>query len=240
MNVERRRNMKRILVLLLGNALPLLLGLYGLKCIISLHGHLTEPNSQRMMHTFSLVRVEGMASVLAGLGYIFAALFAYLSAGSPPDEDRKMIWRSLRGVVRWGSLPAMWLFWYQAYLVRTGETSNFFGKILPDNDRASAVVASLLGVVFAILFLLAFLVAMFQREKVKADLYERGCQPLQVHWRPLAYWSFFGTAFRVVYRDAENVLHKAQCSVFISSSDSQSAARQVKWLKDEVRDFIDV
>ena len=238
--MERQRITKRVLFLLLGNALPLLLGLYGLKCIITLHGHLTEPNSQRMMHTFSLVPVEGMASVFAGLGYIFVALFAYLSAGSPPDEDQKMGWRILRGVVRWGSLPAMWFFWYQAHLVRTGETSSFFGNFLPDNDRSSAIVASLLGIVFAILFLLAFLVAMFQREKVKADLYERGCQPLQVRWRPLAYWSFFGTPFRVVYRDAENVLHKAYCSVLVSSSDSQFAARRVKWLKDEIRDFIDV
>ena len=128
MNMERQRITKRVLFLLLGNALPLLLGLYGLKCIITLHGHLTEPNSQRMMHTFSLVPVEGMASVLAGLGYIFAALFAYLSAGSSPDEDQKMGWRILRGVVRWGSLPAMWFFGIKRILSGLERPAAFWGN----------------------------------------------------------------------------------------------------------------
>jgi hypothetical protein len=109
---------KRVFGFLVGNALPLLLALYGMKCVVTLSGHLTEPNSKVMLRTFFLAPVEGMAAVVAGLGYISLAMFGYLSCGRPPDEDRKWTVRMLRAVVRWGSLGAAFAFWHQAHKLR--------------------------------------------------------------------------------------------------------------------------
>jgi hypothetical protein len=240
-DIKRRRRRKQILFFLLGNALPLLLGLYGLKCIITLHGHLTEPNSKAMMHTFYFASVGGMASVMAGLGYISGAVFAYLSVGSPPDVDRKLPRRIMRGIIRWGSLIAMWFLWHEAHQFRVETPDSFFKATINEDDKTFAPVVSALAMVLGIIALLGFLLAMFQREKVKGDLYERGCQPLHIWWRPFAYWTFiYTTPFRVIYLDAQGVLHKAHCCIYTSISDSRLGSRQIKWLKDEVRDFIDV
>lgn len=99
-----------------------------------------------------------------------------------------------------------------------------------------------LAAVAGIVFLLLFLNAMFRREAVKRDLHERGCQPLHIWWRPLAYWAigYRSTPFRVIYRDADARLHKAYCCVTTRLSDSPFGSRRVEWLKDELRDFIDV
>ena len=71
-----------------------------------------------MLRTFFLAPVEGMAAVMAGLGYISLAMFGYLSGARPPDEDRKWPLRLLRAVVRWGSLGAAFTFWHQAHKLR--------------------------------------------------------------------------------------------------------------------------
>ncbi|MCU0783084.1 MAG: hypothetical protein MUF81_03370 [Verrucomicrobia bacterium] len=113
-----RWKVKRILGFVLGNALPLLLTLYGLKCILALQGHLTEPNSKAMLHTFYLAPVKGVASVMAGLGYISLALFGYFSCGRPPDEDRAWFLRVMRAIVRWGSLGATFVLWHHAHKLR--------------------------------------------------------------------------------------------------------------------------
>lgn len=59
----------------------------------------------------------------------------------------------------------------------------------------------------------------------------------------MAYWAsqYRSTPFRVIYRDATNRLHKAYCCVvYASVSDSPLGRRRVEWIKDELRDFIDV
>jgi len=105
-------------MLFLGNALPLLLALYGLKCIVSLQGSLTEP-SRLMLHTFRLVPVKGMAAAMAGFGDIALALFGYLSSG-PTKEGSTWLWRIARGILRWGSLVAAFLLWHKAHMLRLG------------------------------------------------------------------------------------------------------------------------
>ena len=99
----------------------------------------------------------------------------------------------------------------------------------------------LIAASLALVALLVFLGAMLAREAVKRDLQEQGFEPLHVQWRPFAYWAiFWSTPFRVVYHDADRRLHKAYCCVYYVLADSPFGARRVRWIKDELRDFIDV
>jgi hypothetical protein len=112
------RKAGRILRIIFGNALPLTIALYGLKCIVTLNGHLTEPGSREILHTFHLAPVRGTAAVMTGFGDIALALFGYLSCGSPPAEDRSRPWRMARAILRWGSLAATFVLWHQAHKLR--------------------------------------------------------------------------------------------------------------------------
>jgi len=107
---------------------------------------------------------------------------------------------------------------------------------------ADAQVYFSLAAVAGIVLLLLFLNAMFRREAVKRDLHERGCQPLHIWWRPLAYWAtgWWRTPFRVIYLDVEGRRHKAYCCVYKDLMDSPLGPRRVEWIQDELRDFIDV
>lgn len=110
------------------------------------------------------------------------------------------------------------------------------------DDKVNLLIGATIAFVCAFIFVLSFLGAMFQREAVKRDLCERGCQPLHIWWRPMAYWApmYLNTPFRVIYRDVEGRLHKAYCRVYTFGSDSPLGRRRVEWIKDELRDFIDV
>ncbi|HXT41514.1 MAG TPA: hypothetical protein VN887_16025 [Candidatus Angelobacter sp.] len=100
---------------------------------------------------------------------------------------------------------------------------------------ADSTVYLLITTAFGIAALLCFLVAIFQREAVKRELRENGCQSLRIWWRPLAYWApCYTTPFRVVYRDASGLVHRACCCVYRSALDSPFGPRRVRWLKDEV------
>jgi hypothetical protein len=100
----------------------------------------------------------------------------------------------------------------------------------------------LIAAALAIFVALWFLGAMFHCEAVKQDLCERGCEPLRIWWRPFAYWAtgWWRTPFRVIYRDTEGRLHKAYCCVYKDLTDSPFGPRRVEWIRDELRDFIDV
>lgn len=78
MKFERHHKWKTILFVLLRNALPLAFFLYGLKCIVMLHGKLTEPHdlsTPHMLGSFKIVSVTGTTAALTGLGYIAGGLF---------------------------------------------------------------------------------------------------------------------------------------------------------------------
>ena len=93
-------------------------------------------------------------------------------------------------------------------------------------------IAAALGI-FGCLYVLA---AMFRREAVKADLDKRRCFPLHIWWIPFAlYGGYWDTSFRVTYRDAAGLLHKARCYVYISLMDSPFGPRRVKWTRDEIQ-----
>ncbi len=88
-----------------------------------------------------------------------------------------------------------------------------------------------IAIAVGIFLVLWFFGAMLRREWVKADLYERGCQPIHIWWVPLPYWAsawpfFSGPAFRVSYSDPMGLLHQAYCET------SNLRRRQVVWLKD--------
>jgi len=101
----------------------------------------------------------------------------------------------------------------------------------------------LLAAALGIAALLWFLGAMWFREAVKRDLWERGCEPLHIWWIPFAYWAtgWWNTiSFRVIYKDAQGRLHKAYCCVYQKLTGTPFGPLHVEWVKDELRDFIDV
>jgi len=212
--------------------LPLVPGLYGLKCILMLNGTLTV-GSQRVMSSFYLRHVDGVPAALAGLGYLALALGAALSFGDPPPETRKWLWRVLRGILRWGSLVGFWWSWERAcqLIGVSGPWPTFRSPEAFDALR-------LVGMLFGIIGVLCFLWAMFYREAVKRELLEQGCTPLHIWWRPLAYWVPYwdlGYGFRVVYMDPAGIVHKAYCwCAWLLSEDSPRwGSRQVEWLRDQ-------
>lgn len=110
---------------------------------------------------------------------------------------------------------------------------------MSDNVKPYVLVAT----TFAIVLVIWWLWAMFNREAVKRDLFERGCKPIHIWWVPLAYWTplwWIAVPFRVIYEDADGRLHKAYCRVYLELMGSPFGPRRVEWVKDELRDFIDV
>lgn len=229
---QHLRKPRNWFVTALVHGLPLLLFLYGVKCVLTLHGTLTV-GSRAVMRSFQLVTVHGTAALLTGFGYISLAIFAALSIGDPPPESRPWFWRVLRGVARWGGLVGMFWLW-----VRAGQLIGV-SPSWPDFGWAETpLLLRLLGICFGSIALLAFLWAMFQREGVKRELFENRCIPVHIWWRPAAYWAPFlpgATGFRVVYRDSGRSLHKAYCAVYRSYRNSPNwGSRRVRWLQDEV------
>jgi hypothetical protein len=216
----------------LAKALPLVPFLYGLKCIVTLQGALPV-GSRTTRHAFHFAPVHGNASLLTGLGYIALGLFATLSTGDPPPENRTWVLRVLRAVARWGSFVGFFWLWNRAcQVIHAGVP----WPSLQSGDYLFAfrVVATCLGMVG----LLCFLWAMFQREAVKRDLFENRCAPVHIWWRPAAYWTPFlvgAAAFRVIYRDRAGCLHKAYCSTYKSLWESPiRGSRRVRWLRDQI------
>lgn len=229
--LKERRQTRSWWALAVIYALPLVIFLYGLKCILALHGTLTV-GSSTVMRSFHLVTVHGTAALLTGLGYISIAIFAALCTGDPPPENRHWSLRVLRGVARWGGLVGMFWFWQRA--------CQLIGRGTPWPDfqsPESLLMLRLFGMCFGIIALLAFLWAIFQREAVKRELFENGCIPVHIWWRPAAYWAPFlpgAVGFRVVYRDPARSVHKAYCAVYRSYRYSPNwGSRRVTWLRDE-------
>ena len=105
---ERRPTRKQRVMWCVANSLPLILFLYGLKCIVTLSGQLLTRGSY-YRRSFVLRPVEDLAALLAGLGYVAFGLFVYMSV-NPLHVEQPRIRRLIFGVVRWGSLGAMiWL-----------------------------------------------------------------------------------------------------------------------------------
>jgi hypothetical protein len=98
-------------------------------------------------------------------------------------------------------------------------------------------ISIMMGAAFGTLLLLWFLNVVYQREAVKQDLFKRRCTPIRIRWFPfsLVGW-YWGTPFRVFYRDTAGLLHKAQCYVYMSLMDSPFGPRRVKWTTDEIKE----
>jgi len=97
-----------------------------------------------------------------------------------------------------------------------------------------------LTVVFAVSLVLSFsfLSALLQREAVKRDLLDRGCEPLRIWWMP---FSLGGTSkskacFQVRYRDESGCLHQASCCVYVDLMDNPLFGdRRVRWYEDKMK-----
>ena len=166
LRVKIRQPSKTRFAAVLAYALPLAPFLYGLKCIVTLDGTLTV-GGRTTLHAFRFASVHGTAAFLTGLGYMALGLFATLSTGDPPPENRTWILRVLRAVARWGSFVGFFWLWNRA---RQVIHAGIPWPSLQSGDYLFAfrAVATCLGTVG----LLFFLWAMFQREAVKRDLFE--------------------------------------------------------------------
>ena len=217
--------------LVLVYALPLLISLYGLKCILAQEGRLPVRERFAPKYAFHLRTVHGFAAMLAGAGYVCLGVFGALSIGNPPPVNRKWTVRVARGLGRWGSLVAGFWCWQNVY-ERMGMGSPWPTLKTPVDIRAVLVVASCFGIVFV----LCFLRAMYQRESVKRELNENGCVSRRIWWQPAAYWNMISgaAAFRVVYQDQTGAIHQACCYVYRPLLGTVWAARRVRWLRDEV------
>jgi hypothetical protein len=54
---------------------------------------------------------------------------------------------------------------------------------------------------------------MAARDWIKGDLEKKGLRPLVIGWRAFAWRPMWGPTFRVLYTDADGVVHKADCSL---------------------------
>lgn len=231
--IRQERTGKRIFLELLTNAPQLLLMLYGLKCLATQHGRMLRSVKGEVYSSLQLVSANGTAAVMAGLLYLGFGSFVFLSDGRPPAEDRGWLWRLGRALLRWGSLGLALFCLVKATRPGGGDSRNPHGLPLH-------LLIEIIAFFVCFFALVLFLLAAFQREQVKRELDDRGCQPLHIWWRPAAYWlpwaSYFAaTAFRVIYSDNNGIVHKGYCFVYRSFlSERRWGNRRVRWLTDAV------
>lgn len=231
--IRRQPTAWSIFTELLANALSLALFAYGVACLVLLRGLIPVGARGNVYSTLHLKPVTGAAAALAGLACLGFGFFVYLSDGSPPEENRTILWRILRAIIRWGGLV-------------TGITSGYSASVAggyqgPLNLEAPALplLVMTLGFIVALAILIGFLNAMFQREAVKRVLNANGFEPVHISWRPAAYWLPWGyrwaTGFRVIYTDPAGSVHKGYCIVYQSLwKEPQWGTREVRWLADTV------
>lgn len=203
--MKQRRTKGRIAIELLLNAPQLLLIVYGLKCIVTLQGKMLLGVRGALRGTLHVVPVDGTAASTVGWLYVGFGLFVYLSDGSPPAEDRAWPWRLGRGLARWGSLALALICFVEAENRVSGRSVSLDGIAPHLLMKMGVFIAGFIALSF-------YLSAMFQREQVKRELADRGCQARRIWWLPAAYWvpwaSFWGaTGFRVSYADPVGVIH---------------------------------
>lgn len=240
--IRRQPTAWTILTELIANALQFLLILYGLKCLLTLRGNMLISVRGAVYSSLHWVPVNGAVAATTGLLYLGSGLFLYLSDGKPPPEDRVWLWRIGRGLLRWGSLVAALFGLTHAH----GKLSS--GPTLASIGLSSGFLTTTATFIAGVFMLVSFLLAMYQREEVKRELEDRGCQPLHIWWRPVAYWLFrywFGhwgaTGFRVIYSDASGFIQKGYCLVYRSFlKDWQWGNRRVRWLTDTITDPVPV
>lgn len=217
-------------LLLFVYAIPILVCLYGLTCIVAQEGRLPVHQKFAPKYAFHLQKVTGGSAMLAGLGWVSLGVFGSLCIGNPPPARRRWFWRLGRCVARWGSLVAGFWAWQMVY-ERMGMGSPWPTLSSADDVRALFAVASCFGIVA----LLCFLRALYQREAVKRALNENRCVPRHIWWMPAAYWNLArGAAFRVIYQDPAGALHQAHCYVWRSLLGSVWGPRHVRCLQDEI------
>jgi hypothetical protein len=100
--------------------------------------------------------------------------------------------------------------------------------------------------ILSAVFLVRFFFAMLRRAVVKRYLRQRGCTPINVRWLIIAWGirqrpsvAVQAAAFRVIYAEANGLIHKAYCwvgydvSVVVAPIFSRSPL-QIEWVKDEI------
>ena len=99
----------------LGNPAALFFAMYGLNCLLTGRGMLTEP-SHFIMGSFSLTPVTGRIAAITGIGYLAGAISAFCVGLTTLERSRR--WHIVRRILQWTSLLAMlWLF-HTAHVLR--------------------------------------------------------------------------------------------------------------------------
>src|SRR3954466_10017409 len=102
-------------VWLLGNPAALFFAVYGLKCLLTERGMLTEP-SHLIMGSFYLTPVTGRIAAITGIGYLAGAISAFCVGLTTLERSRR--WHTVRRILQWTTLLAMlWLF-HTAHVLR--------------------------------------------------------------------------------------------------------------------------
>jgi len=229
--IKREPTKGRIVIELLLNVPQLLLIFYGLTCIVTQHGQFPSHAGGAYSRILHLAPVNGTVAATAGWQYIGLGLFIYFSDGSPPGENRVWLWRFGRFVLRWGGLSVALYCFGAADGARNAISLNLEGM-------PPFLLAKIIAFIGGFVALMSILAAIFQREKVKRELIESGCQPLHIWWQPGAYWipwgSFFGAAgFRVTYANSAGSIHRGYCIVYQSfAKNTRWGNRRVQWLTD--------
>jgi hypothetical protein len=170
-----------------------------------------------------MVQVSGSPAVMAGFSYLSLAIFVMFCSGPPPGS-RFWARQVPYLLLRWGGLAGGLACQVAAWNLRRGYSA--IGP-LPGSDQVR-VWLCLAGVV-AIIGFLCFLLAMFEREQVKKDLYAQRLVPLHIWWLPFTHWAeapVRATAFRVVCADGDGVVQKKYCW-----TSGWSPQRRVVWLE---------
>ncbi|HEV2319417.1 MAG TPA: hypothetical protein VGV18_06690 [Verrucomicrobiae bacterium] len=230
--IKQEPTAQRFFFELLANVLQLLLMVYGLKCMLTLRGHMLVRVQGEVYWHFRLEPITGTLAAITGLLCFSFGFFLFLSDGPPPREDFSWARRLGRALLRWGSL-AMAIYCFVKTQALTGHGIDLSG--LPWQFELKLV-----GFILGFPALLLWLAAMYQREQVKKDLSTRQGRPLHIWWRPAAYWvcrywawRWGPTGFRVIYADRAGFVHKGYCYVYRSFQTDPNWGRfRVVWLAD--------
>src|SRR5476649_61979 len=93
------------------------------------------------------------------------------------------------------------------------------------NHEANISLLKAILFIAGFIYVLIFLGIIWAREQVKKDLQRQGFPPINVRWRPFAYWAWLKeTGFVATFVDGTNCVQTARCSVWFS---------YVRWIPDE-------
>jgi hypothetical protein len=95
------------------------------------------------------------------------------------------------------------------------------------NHEANILLLKAILFIAGFISILFFLGLVWGREQVKKDLLRQGFAPINVRWRPFAYWAWLKeTGFTATFVDATGCIQTARCALWFS---------KVRWIAADVK-----